>query len=152
MQPLGPDFHRVGAIRSKRKRRTYTSWFKEDAFTALAGFAGKLRASRIHSRNIFMTISNPRRARCWAARERISVGAGLVGGSESIAGTRVERKKGIAEKNQEKLQIEQDLAAKPDSSGLRRKQEQLEGNSSTHERNGPLYETNRFKHVKLSEY
>jgi thioredoxin-like negative regulator of GroEL len=152
MQPLDRIFIGLGD-QIEKKRRTYTSWFNEEAFTDLAGFATKLRGQQDPlTKYLYDNLKPTTREMLGSSGKDAALRRALSADLNQLLERELNVKKALAEKNREKFQIEQDLAAKPDSSSLRREQERLEKEIVQLSATGPLYDPNRFKQVKLSEY
>jgi tetratricopeptide (TPR) repeat protein len=152
MMPLDRIFIGLGD-QIEKKRRTYTSWFNEKAFTDLNGFASKLKAQQDPlAKFLYDNLQPTTRELLGGSGKDTALGRALAADLNQLLERELKVKKAIATKNQEKLQIEQDLAANPDSSRLRKRQQELEGEIAKLTTIGPLYETNRFSDIKLSEY
>jgi len=152
VQPLDKCFIGLGE-KIEKKRRTYTSWFDEKSFTDLPSFAGKLRGQQDPlSKYLYENLTEKTRQMISGSASGPALSRGLSADFNQLLERELNVKKAIAEKNRQKMDVEQDLAAKPDSERLRKKQQQLEAEISKLSATGPLYETNRFSQVKLSEY
>ncbi len=152
VQPLDDLFEGLGD-RIEKRRRTYTSWFNEQAFTDLPAFTAKLRSEQDPlSKYLKANLSDGTRQLLSSSGSESSVRKGLAADLNVLLERELKAKKGIEEKTRRKAEIDQELASNPSSEKLRGKQTQLDKEIAELSKVGPLYETNRFSQVTLSEY
>src|SRR6266568_3298411 len=152
VQPLDRLFIGLGD-RIEKRRRTYTSWFTDKDFKDLSSFAAKLRGQQDPlSKYLNENLSAGTHQLLSGPANGSALRRGLITDLNQLLERELNVKKAIAEKNQQKAEVEQDLAVNPSSEKLRRKQEQLGKEIAELSQTGPLYESNRFSQVKLSEY
>jgi len=152
VQPLDNLFIGLGD-RIEKRRRTYTSWFTDKDFKDFPSFAAKLRSQQDPlSKYLNENLSAATRQLLSGSANDSALRRGLITDLNQLLERELTVKKAIAEKNQQKAEIDQDLAVNPSSEKLRRKQEQFGKDIAELSQTGPLYESNRFSQVKLSEY
>ena len=152
VQPLDHIFIGLGD-RIEKERRTATSLFHDQDFLDLPAFASKLRSppealSKYLSENLSAQTRQLLAGSANDQRLRRNLAADL----NVLLERELKVKKAIAEKTSQKSAVELDLTDNPTSQRLLRKQEQLAKEIAELSKTGPLYETNRFSQVKLSEY
>ncbi|HEY5914901.1 MAG TPA: DUF2723 domain-containing protein [Verrucomicrobiae bacterium] len=146
---LDDIFEGVGA-RVEKRRRTYTSWFKEGDFKDLPGFAARLRPSGDQdplSKYIYENLSSGTRQLLAAfGKTESPLRTGLAQDLNLLLDR--ELRNDLFGKQSEKDSIDKEIAAGRTSEPLRQRQQQLAKEISEI----TLYNPERFKQVPLSEY
>ena len=152
VQPLDNLFIGLGD-RIEKRRRTYTSWFTDKDFKDLPSFTAKLRSQEDPlSKYLNENLSAATRQLLSGSGNDAVLRQGLIKDLNVLLERELNVKKAIVEMNQQKAEIEQDMAANPSSERLRQKQDFLTKEISELSKTEPLYESNRFSQVKLSDY
>jgi thioredoxin-like negative regulator of GroEL len=152
VQPLDRLFIGLGD-RIEKERRTASSMFHDSDFVDLPAFGGKLRSPPDPlSKYLYDNLSPQTRQLLSGSGNDQRLRRSLAADLNVLLERELDVKKAIAEKTSEKSAVELDLADNPSSQKLLRKQEQLAKEIGELSKTGPLYDTNRFSQVKLSEY
>ncbi len=151
VQPLDKIFIGLGD-RIEKRRRTFTSWFEEDHFTDLAGFASRLRDHQDPLSKYLYENLKPETQQLLSGKQDKQLRDRLRDDLNLLLDRELQNKKLIAELTAEKESIDQDLAGGSTSERLRRKQEELTTKIGALAKVGPLYDPERFKNIELSEY
>jgi len=152
--PLDQFFEALGAQVEKR-RRTFTSWFSEKDFIDLPGFSSKLRPGPQQdplSKYLYDNLGPKTRELLSSQGDEASLRRGLARDLNALLERELKIKARLNAKKQEKDAVDQEIADGNSSERLRKKQEQLAADIAELSKTGPLYETNRFQAVALSEY
>ncbi len=152
VQPLDRIFIGLGD-RIEKNRRTSTSLFRDKDFIDLPAFVSKLRTpSDPLSKYLSENLSARTRQLLSGSGNDQALRRSLAADLNVLLERELKVRKAISEQISEKSAIELDLADNPSSDRLRRKQEQLANEIAELSKIGPLYETNRFSQVRLSDY
>jgi len=152
--PLDGFFANLGD-KVEKQRRTFTSWFKPDHFTNLPAFVARLRPSDAQdalSHYLFENLSKETQTLITGPGDEARRRKALADDLNVLLEREQKIKKALAEKQQQKDDIDQRISDGDSAERLRRKQEQLAKDIAELSKTGPLYDTNRFTGVKLSEY
>jgi len=154
VSPLDKLFEGIGD-RVEKRRRTYTSWFTGKDFIDLKGFAARLRPSGDQdplSKFIYENLSSETRQLLAGSGNEAALRSALAKDLNVLLERELVARKRQQAKQREKDQVDQEINATGSSDSLRRKQEQLTKEITDLAKIGPLYETNRFSQVTISEY
>jgi len=152
--PLDTLFEGLGQ-RIEKRRRTYTSWLKDSDFIDLRSFAAKLRSPTDQdpvSKFIAENLSAETRQLLTSGGNEASLRRHLVTDLNVILDRDLEVKNRLAEKNQQKAAVDQQVVDGGTSESLRKKQDQLAKEIAEISSIRPLYAAERFKNIKISEY
>jgi Flp pilus assembly protein TadD len=154
VSPLDTLFTGIGASVEKR-RRTSTSLFGEKDFIDLSGLAARLRPGASQdplSKWLYANFSKETQDLLTGQGDETRLRKALAVDLNRLLERELEVKKSLTSKQQEKNAVDMDIATGDTSEGLRRRQGQLGQEITGLSQIGPLYETNRFAGVKLSDY
>ncbi len=149
ISPLDDVFESLGA-RIEKRRRTYTSWFKDKDFLDLAAFAARLRPSPGQdavSKYIYDNLSSGTR-QLLAAQGNVSSALRQSLMKDLNLLLDKELRNNIGAKQREKDAVDKELATGSTSAELRQRQQQLAKEISEI----TLYSPARFSQVPISEY
>ncbi len=152
--PLDTLFENLGG-RVEEQRRTYTSWFVGNDFIDLPAFAAKLRPSQQQaplSKYLYENLSAETQQLLSGKGDDLLLRRCLARDLNVLLRRELDVKQRLAAKQQEKNEVDQDIADGNTSESLRRKQQQLAKEIADLSNNGPLYEPQRFKQATISEY
>lgn len=154
VSPLDTIFEDNGD-RIEKRRRTYTSWFKEEDFKDLSAFAKSLRpgpeADPV-SKYLYDNLSPNTRQLLAGQGNETALRSALAKDLNVLLERELVQKKELQQKQQEKSVVDQKLADGSTSQSLRREQEQLAKEITDLSKIDPLYNPDRFKNVQISEY
>jgi tetratricopeptide (TPR) repeat protein len=154
--PLDKVFTKHGD-RVEKRRRTYTSWFKEEDFKDLPAFVAKLRGAERGPRDpvseyLYQTLT-PETQKLLAGKDEAAVRTHLATDLNVLLERELVIKKQIEAKQQEKAGIDQTINDGEGSDRLREKQAKLAQEiAELSKRGSPLWDPARFKQVPISEY
>lgn len=154
VMPLDDFFTGLGD-RIEKRRRTFTSWFKPDHFTDLAGFAAKLRPHPEQdplSKYLYDNLSSNTRQLLAGKADQKVLGRALSDDLNLLLERELKVKQQINARRGEKAAIEQEITGGEESPAKRQQLTQLDQQIAELSRTGPLYEPARFQHVKISDY
>jgi thioredoxin-like negative regulator of GroEL len=154
VQPLDRFFTKVGAQVEKR-RRTYTSWLNEDAFTDLDAFAARLRPGAQQdpvSKYLYDHVTPETQQLLTSKEDPQRLRRNLSQDLNQLLERELQIKDQLKARQREKGTVDQDMADGGGSDRLRRDQDRLGKEIAELSQIGPLYDSERFKQVKLSEY
>jgi len=157
MVPLDNFFLKLGDNIEKR-RRAGTSFFKESDFIDLPGFAGKLRQCQDPvSKFLFENLSKETKDLLARSGEETALRRALAKDLNQFLNKEVESYDLLTEKTEEKNALERELTGKdplpPQTSTAKRaRKEALEKEITELSKIAPLYTTNRFEGVTLSDH
>jgi thioredoxin-like negative regulator of GroEL len=153
VSPLDTFFTARGA-RIEKRWRTYTSWFTDTDFVKLPDFSARLRPGDRQdplSQWLYRNFSKETQDLLARQGDERHLRSALAADLNRLLERELLVKKEIKTRQKEKDRVDQQLVEGNTSNRLRQRQEQL-----TREIAGlkvePLYDTNRFAHVKISEY
>ncbi len=150
--PLDRFFTDLGD-RIEKRRRTFTSWLTDKDFTDLPALAAKLRSQADPvSKYLYENLSPETQKLVSGSGNEPLLRRSLAADLNRLLERELQVKKLLAEKRQEKDDLEQDLAAGSGSAKKSQRAQELEKEIADLTRVGPLYEPERFKQVELSEY
>ena len=150
LQPLDDIFIGLGD-RIEKKRRTYTSWFRDADFIDLPGFANKLRSQQDPVSKYLYENLSPETQKLLSGDQKALRDA-LERDLNNLLERELKIKKQIAAKTAEKYELDQEILSGGASDRLKKKQDELNNAIAELSRTGPLYDPERFKNVQLSEY
>jgi tetratricopeptide (TPR) repeat protein len=154
VSPLDDIFESYGA-KVERKRRTYTSWFKEEDFTDLPGFVARLRSPGPNdplSKYLYDNLSPHTRELLSGSGDEHGLRSALCEDLNRLLERELVTKQKLQSLQQEKSRVDQQLADGSTSQSLRTRQEALGLEVAQLSKADPLYTPERFKNVQLSEY
>jgi len=154
VEPLDRFFTKLGA-RVEKRRRTYTSWFTEDSFTQLDALAARLRPGAQQdpvSKYLYDNLSPETQQLLTSQKNPEHLRASLAHDLNHLLERELQIKERLEAKKQEKAAVDQDLADGSTSEKLRHEQDRLNQEIAELSKIGPLYDSERFKQVALSEY
>ncbi|PYJ08530.1 MAG: hypothetical protein DME25_01310 [Verrucomicrobia bacterium] len=152
--PLDRFFTDLGD-RIEKRRRTFTSWFEGNHFTDLPAFVSKLRPGPSQdplSKFLYENLSPETQKMLSTQGEEARLRASLAKDLNVILDRELQTRKLIAEKTEEKNDLDQDLESGSTSERKIKRRQQLEKEIAELSKVPPLYEPGRFKQVTLSEY
>jgi tetratricopeptide (TPR) repeat protein len=150
--PLDRFFTDLGD-RIEKRRRTFTSWFAASDFTDLSSFTGKLRQQQDSvSKYLFSNLSPDTQKLISSPGDEKKLRESLAVDLNKILDQELQNRKVITDKTSEKYALEQDAAVGTLSASKRQRLDDLEKDIASLSKNGGLYDPERFKDVKLSEY
>jgi len=152
--PLDELFTGLGD-RVEKRRRTFTSWFTEADFTDLPSLAAKLAPGANQdplSKFIADNVSAQTRQLLSGHADEKQLKRNLARDLNALIDRELQNQKVLAEKQQQKHAVDQEIAEGSTSDRARRRQEQLGNEIAELAKVGRLYTPERFKHVALSEY
>jgi thioredoxin-like negative regulator of GroEL len=151
VSPLDWYFEARGA-RIEKRWRTYTSWFNDKSFTNYSGFATKLREhSDPVSKWLFDNFSKETQDLLTQNADENRTRDAVIKDLNVLLERELNQKKSLAEKQQEKESVDQKISDGDTSSSLQKRSEDL-GKEISEIKIDPLYNTNRFAHVEISDY
>ncbi len=151
-KPLDDYFEGLGEKIEKR-RRAFTSWFSDNDLTDLAGFAGRLRPGPQQdplSKYIYENLK-PETQKLLSSNGA-SLRSHLADDLNLLLERELKVKQQLAALKAEKTSLEQDLAVNAVPESKRPHLQELDKKIADLSSSGPLFETNRFSQVQLSEY
>jgi tetratricopeptide (TPR) repeat protein len=154
VEPLDTLFESLGD-RIEKKRRTYTSWFREDHFTDLPALLGKLRPSPQQdplSKYLYENLSSETQQLVTGNGDPTRLRQHLAEDLNRLMDRELQVKEALVEKKIEKQRLDQEIADANASDNKRQRVEQLAKEIVDLSKVGPLYQPDRFKQVQLSEY
>jgi tetratricopeptide (TPR) repeat protein len=154
VSPLDTVFEGLGE-KIEKKRRTYTSWFTDSAFTDFPALAARLRAPSdqdLVSKFISENLSPETRQRLGGGGDDASLRQLLLADLNRLMDRELQVKQRIKELTQEKAAADQRVADGDSSERLRKKQDGLAQEISELNKVSPLYTPERFKNVEISDY
>jgi hypothetical protein len=152
VSPLDRFFVGRGA-RVEKRWRTSTSSFSDKDFVNLSAFTSKLKPGPNRdsvSKWLFENVGKETQEAITGGREEKRLRASLAKDLNVLLERELEQKEQLAEKQKEKEEVDQKVFGEG-SQNLRHKQEELEKEIAAI-RIEPLYESNRFAQVSLSDY
>jgi hypothetical protein len=141
--------------RVEKRRRTYTSWFKEDHFINLPGFTARLRPGPSQdalSKFLYDNLTPQTQQLLGGQGNDAALRSALAHDLNVLLERELVIKQRIEEKQQEKSGIEQRIADGSTSESLQRKQAQLTSEIAELSKTEPLYRPERFNGVEISQY
>jgi hypothetical protein len=153
VSPLDWFFEARGA-RVEKRWRTSTSWFSDKDFVNLSALATKLQPSPTQdpvSKWLFDNFSKDTQALLTGARDDSRLRAALITDLNILLERELKQRDQLEKKLVEKDAADQQAAGGDDSERLRRKQDALAKEIAAI-RIEPLYESNRFAQVTISDY
>ena len=154
VSPLDRLFEGIGDGIEKR-RRTYTSWFSEADFKDLKGFTSKLNPGAAQdsvSKFIYNNLAGGTKELLTSGRDEAALRTALSTDLNKLLERELVARKESEAKQREKAAVDQQIGEGKSSDSLRRRQEQLAKEIAELTKVEPLFETNRFKGVQISEY
>lgn len=151
--PLDKFFANLGEKIEKR-RRTFTSWFKPEHFTDLPTFVAKLRPHDSQdplSRFLFDNLSKETQQLITGQAERPMLARALANDLNILLERELIAQRQLRRKLREVAKIEEQIAYGVPSPRLEKRKEQLRAEIQALSQIEPLYNSNRFAHVKLSD-
>jgi len=148
LQPLDGFFEDHGD-RVEARRRTFTSWFTEEHFSDLPGFAAKLKPGAQQdplSRYLYENLKPETQKLLLVGADTRTLRRRLAADLNALIGRDLEVKRDYAEKFQQLADLKGAAGANP------QKIQQLEKEIAEIEKYQPFYSAKRFQHVQLSEY
>jgi tetratricopeptide (TPR) repeat protein len=152
--PLDKVFESNGD-RVEKRRRTYTSWFKEDHFVDLPAFTARLRpgpAQDAVSKFIYGNLTPQTQQMLNGQGNDAALRSALAHDLNVLIDRELTVKKQIEEKQQEKNGVDQRITDGSASESLKQKQSRLAGEITELSKTEPLWGPERFKGVEISEY
>ena len=157
VSPLDSVFEAHGD-RVEKRRRTYTSWFKEDDFIDLTNLVAKLRPGPEEGpqadplgKYLYDHLSAETRG-LLTGGDQPRLRSALAHDLNVLLERELVIKKRVAVLQQEKAGIDQTIIYGNGTDSLKRKQAELEKQIAELSKAGPLYDPARFKRVPISEY
>ncbi len=153
VSPLDWYFEARGA-RIEKRWRTYTSWFTGKDFLNLPALVSKLRPSDQQdpvSKWLFQNFSKETQDLIAGSGNEDRLRESLARNLNALLGRELEQKQALAEKQREKEAVDQKIFGGDNSESLRQKQDALAKEIAIFKIE-PLYDTNRFAHVSISDY
>jgi tetratricopeptide (TPR) repeat protein len=154
VSPLDTLFENNGD-RVEKRRRTYTSWFTGADFLDLPAFAAKLRPSVGRdpvSKFIWDNLSPETREFLKGSTSQPELRIHLVKDLNALIDRELETRKQLKLVQQEKSEVDQKVAEGNNSEEVRGKQDGLAKELKRLTQVLPLYNSERFKEVPLSQY
>ena len=154
VSPLDRVFTSLGASIEKR-RRTYTSWFKDEDFLDLPALATRFRPSAEQdplSKYLYDNFSPQTRQLLSASGDLKLLRRSLAKDLNILLERDLEIKRRLAAAQQEKSEVDQKVADGNNSESLHGRQERLGREITDLSKIGPLYDPARFTQVQISEY
>lgn len=151
--PLDRFFASLGEKIEKR-RRTFTSWFKPDHFTDLPAFLAQLRPHDGQdplSRFLFENLRKETQQLVTGQADEALLRKNLAADLNVLLERELIAYRTMQRKQHELAQLEQRIAEGHISPRLQKRRDALAAEIQTLAQVGPLYESNRFAHVKLSD-
>jgi len=151
--PLDRFFANLGE-RIEKRRRTFTSWFTPEHFTDLPGFVAKLRphdGQDTLSRFLFDNLSKETQQLITGQADEATLRKALANDLNVLLERELIAQRQLRRKRREVAEIEERIADGATSQRLQKRKEQLIAQIQALSQIGPLYESNRFAHVKLSD-
>jgi thioredoxin-like negative regulator of GroEL len=137
----------------EKNRRTYTSWFEESDFTDLPGFASQLRQqSDPLSKYLYDNLTSDTQKLLSASGADKNLGRNLAKDLNVLLERELVAKKLKAEKEAERDALDQAIEAGSTSSSKKKHRDELVAEIDALAKVGPLYTSERFTQVQLSEY
>ncbi|MCS7337838.1 MAG: tetratricopeptide repeat protein [Verrucomicrobiae bacterium] len=152
--PLDRLFANLGEKIEKR-RRTFTSWFKPEHFIDLPGFVAKLRPHPEQdplSKFLFDNLSKETQQLLTGAGDAAALKQALARDLNVLLERELIAQRQIRRKVREIARLEEQIFTKGDSPKLQKRKQQLDAEIKALAQIGPLYESNRFAHVTLSDH
>ena len=154
VSPLDTLFENNGDKVEKR-RRTYTSWFTDKDFIDLPAFASKLRPSPERdplSKFIYDSLTPQTQQLLQPSADQAQLSQNLCKELNVLIDRELETRKRITALQQQKNQVDQKVAEGSTSEALSRGQDDLLKQVANLSQISPLYDPERFKQIKISEY
>jgi len=149
LMPLDDVFEGLGD-RIEKRRRTYTSWFSEKEFTDFSGFCAKIKGQQDPlSKFIYSNLSPETQQLLSGSGNDKRLLNGMIKDLNLLIDRELQTKAKLAEKRDENDALEMEGGT---SEKKMKQREQLEKEIAELSKIPPLYEPERFKEVKLSEY
>jgi thioredoxin-like negative regulator of GroEL len=152
--PLDRFFAGLGD-RVEGRRRTYTSWFKDEDFTDLKAFASRLRPGPQQdpvSKYLYERLSPATQQLLDGQGDQRRLRPSLALDLNRLMERELQTQQQLKEKRREKALLDQEIADGTPLEPWRKRQEQLAAEMARFLGMPSLYEPERFKHVQLSEY
>jgi thioredoxin-like negative regulator of GroEL len=154
VEPLDRFFTKIGAKVEKR-RRTYTSWFKEDDFLDLPALAARLAPGPQQdavSKYLYDNLT-PETQKLLTSRDGgMALRRKLCVELNHLLERELDVKSELTAKTQAKENVQQDIADGGSAERLHKKLDALNADIATLSKIEPLYTPERFKGVNLPEY
>jgi tetratricopeptide (TPR) repeat protein len=154
VEPLDRFFAGLGD-RVEGRRRTCTSWFKDQDFTDLQALASKLRPGPQQdpvSKYLYERLSVATQQLLDSQGDQRRLRHSLALDLNRLMERELEVKQQLRAKMRQKGILEQEIENGAPAGPLRKQQEQLAAETARLAGFGSLYDPERFKHVQLSEY
>jgi len=151
VKPLDDIFIGLGD-RIEKRRRTFTSWFRDSDYLDLPGFARKLRDQQDPLSKYLYESLSPDTQKLLSGGDQKALKDALTRDLNRLLERELKIRKQIASKTAEKYAVDQEILSGGNSESLRRKQDELNKEITELSKTGPLYDPDRFKNVELSEY
>ena len=154
VSPLDTIFEKNGD-RIEKRRRTYTSWFTPKDFLDLPGLVAKLRPGPSQdpvSKFLYDNLTDPTRRLLQSSGNDEALRQDLCKDLNVLINRELETRQRLAEVQQKKAEVDQKLADGSTSQSLKKEQDELAGQIAELSKIPPLYDTERFKNVNISEY
>ncbi len=154
VRPLDSFFTDVGAKIEKR-RRTYTSWLEEKDFLDLPGLANQLRPGAQQnavSKFIYENLTPATQQLLANPGDDVRLRRKLCEEINQLMERELDIKEQLKLKTHERETLQQDIADGSSTEKLRQKLDKLNSEIAEFSKIEPLYTTERFKGVTLSEY
>ena len=151
VSPLDWYFEARGA-RIEKRWRTYTSWFDDKAFTNFSDFATKLREhSDPVSKWLFDNFSKETQDLLTQKADENRAREAVIKDLNVLLERELKQKKSLADKQQEKETVDQKISDGDASPRLQNRSQELAKEIAAIKID-PLYDTNRFARVEISDY
>ncbi len=154
VRPLDRVFTALGASIEKR-RRTYTSWFKEEDFVDLPALAARLRPGSDQdalSKYLTENLSPECRQLLSRSGDQKLLRRSLARDLNHLLGRELDIRKRISELQDEKSDVDQRIADGNNSERVLNRQKRLGEEIANLSKIGSLYDPTRFKQVQISDY
>jgi tetratricopeptide (TPR) repeat protein len=153
VSPLDWYFEARGA-RIEKRWRVSTSWFDDQAFTNFPAFTAKLRPSESQdavSKWLFQNFSKDTQDLLTQKGDENRLRSALKADLNRLLERELEAKAGLTQKRLDKDSVDQKISDGDPSERLRKKSDDLVKEIAAIKID-PLYDTNRFAHVAISDY